>query len=66
MKRLWRAQSSNCMGGGKGTDLTVGYEPGMKSKILNMHPSQAGLIMGVTSGKGALVSVYLSTNKELV
>lgn len=36
------------MGGGKGTDLTVGYEPGMKSKILNMHPSQAGLIMGVT------------------
>lgn len=53
------------MGGGKGTDLTVGYEPEMKSKILNMHPSQAGLIMGVTSGKGALVSVYLPANKEL-
>ena len=53
------------MGGGKGTDLTVGYEPGMIPEILNMHPSQAWLIMAVTSGKGALVSVYLPTNKEL-
>lgn len=65
MKRLWRAQAQ-LHGWWEGTDLTVGYEPGMKSKILNMHPSQAGLIMGVTSGKGALVSVYLSAIKELV